>query len=149
MKKICKSVVFAGAFAVMATGSLANEPAKERQELMKSVGDAVKVIVPMAKGETPYDATAAVNAMKTLNKVPDEFVALFPKGSESGHDTEASPKIWEDPDGFKAKAEDMKKASAQGIEEAGKGVDALNAVTFGPLLKTCKACHDEYRIKKN
>ena len=149
MSKLTKPVFATCVLALIPTASLANDPAKERQELMKSVGDAVKVIVPMAKGEAPYDATAAVEAMKTLNKVPDEFVALFPKGSESGHDTEASPKIWEDPDGFKAKAEDMKKASAQGIEEAGKGVDALNAVTFGPLLQTCKACHDEYRIKKN
>ncbi|MDA7946031.1 MAG: cytochrome c [Hyphomicrobiaceae bacterium] len=149
MKNLCKSVIAAGALAVVATGSFADEPAKERQELMKTVKKAVQVLVPMAKGEAPYDAKAAVDAMKAINGVPDPFVALFPKGSETGHDTEASPKIWENPAGFKAKAEEMKTASAEGIKQAGEGVDALKAVLFGQVLKTCKSCHDEYRVKKN
>ena len=149
MKRLCMSVVFAGAMGVMATGSLADDPAKERQELMKTVVNSVKILVPMAKGEKPYDAAAAVDAMKTINGVPDKFVALFPKGSETGHDTEASPKIWENPTDFKAKSDDLKKASAEGIEQAGKGLDALKTVMFDKVLKTCKACHDEYRIKKD
>ena len=61
MKQLSKSVVAAGALFVLATGSLAaDDPAKERQELMKTVVKSVKILVPMAKGEKPYDATAAV-----------------------------------------------------------------------------------------
>lgn len=150
MRRLCKSVVVAGALAVLATGSFAaDEIVKERQELMKTVKKAVKVLVPMAKGETTYDAAAAVDAMKAINKVPDAFADSFPKGSEKAGDTEASPKIWENPTDFKAKAADLKKASAEGIAQAGQGVDALKAVLFGSVLKTCKSCHDEYRIKKD
>lgn len=148
MKRVYKSFIVASALAVVATGSFAEDIPKERQELMKTVGKAVKILVPMAKGEATYDAAAAVDAMKAINKVPDAFADMFPKGSETGSDTEASPKIWENPEGFKAKAADLKKASAEGIAQAGQGVDALKAVLFGPVLKTCKACHDEYRIKK-
>ncbi len=150
MKHLSKSVIAAGTVFVLATGSLAaDDPAKERQELMKTVVASVKILVPMAKGEKPYDATAAVDAMKAINAVPDKFVTLFPKGSETGHETEASPKIWENPDDFKAKSDELKTASAEGVEQAGKGLDALKSVLFGKVLKTCKDCHDEYRIKKN
>lgn len=148
MRNLCKSVVVAGALAVLATGSFADDVIKERQELMKTVGKSAKILVPMAKGETTYDAAAAVDAMKAINKVPDAFVDLFPKGSEKGGDTEASPKIWENPEDFKAKAAALKKASAEGIEQAGQGVDALKGVLFDSVLKACKNCHDEYRIKK-
>lgn len=149
MRRLCKSVVAAGALVVLATGSFAaDEIVKERQELMKTVGKSVKILVPMAKGETTYDAAAAVDAMKAINKVPDAFADSFPKGSEKVGDTEASPKIWENPSDFKAKAEALKKASAEGIKQAGEGVDALKGVLFGSVLKTCKSCHDEYRIKK-
>ncbi|MEM8743204.1 MAG: cytochrome c [Pseudomonadota bacterium] len=150
MKKLSNPLFATCVLALLPTAALAAEdPAKERQDQMKTVVDSVKILVPMAKGEKPYDADAAVAAMKAINEVPDKFVALFPKGSETGHDTEASPKIWENPEDFKAKSDAMKTASAEGIEQAGEGVDALRAVLFGKVLKTCGGCHDAYRIKKN
>lgn len=149
MNGISRTIIVAGAFCVGAAVSAIAGPAEERQELMKSVGDAVKVAVPMAKGEAAYDAAAASKAMRTIGSVPDKFVKLFPKGSETGAKTEASPKIWEDMKGFLAKAEDLKTASAAAVDAAAKGQDAFKAAVFGSLLKSCKGCHDAYRIKKN
>ncbi|MFQ5626666.1 MAG: cytochrome c, partial [Methyloligellaceae bacterium] len=61
---------------------------------------------------------------------------------------EASPKIWQDMQGFLAKAEDLKTASAKARDAASQGQDAFKAVLFADLVKACKGCHDAYRIKK-
>jgi len=149
MRGFCKTVVLAGAFGIAVSSAVAAGPIEERQELMKSVGKSIKVAVPMAKGEAPYDAEAAKAAMKTINEVPDKFVKLFPDGSQEGGETEASPKIWENMEDFMAKANALKTASAEAMEAADKGQEAFKGAVFGSVVKTCKGCHDAYRIKKN
>ena len=74
------------------------------------------------------------------------FPDHFPAGSETGHETEASPKIWENMDDFKAKADKLP-ADAEGLlaqlpaDKVGVGaaVKALGA--------DCGACHQAYRLK--
>lgn len=149
MRGFCKTVALAGAFTIAVGSAVAAGPIEERQELMKSVGKSIKVAVPMAKGEAPYDAEAAKAAMKTINEVPDKFVKLFPDGSQEGGETEASPKIWENMEDFMSKANALKTASAETMEAADKGQEAFKEAVFGSLVKTCKGCHDAYRIKKN
>ena len=116
---------------------------------MKTVGKSVKLAVSMAKGDVPFDAAAAAAAMQTIQDVPDKYVKLFPQGSDKHPKTEASPKIWQDMNGFLAKANDLKAASAKTKAAASQGQQAFQAAVFGPLVKACKGCHDAYRIKKN
>lgn len=149
MKGFLKTLAIAGGMSVALAGITMAGPVEDRKEVMKSVGKAIKAAVPMAKGEAPYDAAAAAAAMKTMNEAADKFVKLFPEGSESHPETEASPKIWQNMDDFVAKANDLKTASATAIDEAAKGQDAFKAALFGSVVKTCKGCHDAYRIKKN
>ena len=149
MNRLYKAAVAAGALSVAAAATAAAGPVEDRQELMKSVGKSIKLSVRMAKGEVPYDAAAAAAAMQTINGVPDKFTKLFPEGSDMHLKTTAALRIWEDMKGFLARAADMKAASAKARVAAGQGQDAFKAAVLGPVLKTCKACHDTYRIKKN
>lgn len=149
MKNILKTLAVASGLGIAVASVAMAGPVEDRKEIMKSVGKAIKAAVPMAKGEVPFDAAAATAAMKTMNEGAEKFVALFPEGSGDHPETEASPKIWENKDDFAAKANDLKTASAEAIEAAGKGQEEFKAALFGSVVKTCKGCHDAYRVKKN
>ena len=145
--------IFAAAFAVAAlTAGLATaaDPFETRKATMKAIGGAFGgVLVKMAKGEVPYDAAAAKAAVDTLSAKAASLDAdtLFPKGSETGGETLASPKIWQDGAGFKAAMADMQKAVATHGPMASQGLPALKAAV-GDIGKTCKTCHDGYRLEK-
>lgn len=146
-------------FAVAATlcaviaGSLgafsADSVIKQRQKLMKGVGDAAKTVGKMVKGTDPYDADVAAAAMKKINNVPDQYVKLFPEGTSNKDDpdTEASPKIWTDLKTFGEKAQKLKAASAKAADAAAQGEDAFKPA-FANLTKVCKDCHESFRIEK-
>lgn len=119
-------------------------PQQERHELMEDVGGAAKVIGDMLKGETEYDAAAAMGALETFRNVSGKFGDMFPEGSDSG-ETEAAPAIWEDRDGFNAALRKWADATAAAIEAAPDTLDAAKPV-LGPIFQTCKGCHDNYRI---
>jgi cytochrome c556 len=135
--------------AILGTGvALAVEdPIKERKQLMKGNGEAVKGIVAVFKGEKPYDAEDAAKAMTEINKSLATFVTLFPKGSETGEDTAAKPEIWDDKAEFESKAKDLEEATAKAAAAATGGFDSFK-VAFGDVGKACKACHEKFRIKK-
>jgi cytochrome c556 len=137
------------ALSVFALSSLAFavEPQEARQADMKKVGGAIGLLSTMAKGEAPFDAAAAQAAFATMNTVAKEFVSLFPVGSETGFETEASPDIWANMDDFKAKVAkfeaDTGAASAMTFADA-----AAVGAAIGTVAENCGACHKLYRVKK-
>ncbi len=150
MNKSLKYMIFSVfSAAILATTSLANADAiADRKAKMKEVGKNFGIIGKMVKGENPFDGKAALAAYMAIGEAGTGFGELFPEGSETGGETTASPKIWSDRDGFKAKGkafgEDLV-AAIQAGEPA--DLDALKA-SFGSVAKNCKACHEGYRIKK-
>ena len=74
------------------------------------------------------------------------FGDYFPEGSSDG-ETTASPKIWEDMDGFKAAI-----AKFEGETAAGDCCRAESAADLGAVMGSvggnCKACHETFRVKK-
>ncbi|SDU21547.1 cytochrome c [Stappia sp. ES.058] len=139
------------AFAVplfMASSLAIADPVETRQNMMKSVGAATGTLGKMLKGETDYDAALATMAMRVLFTTPSGFVTQFPEGSETGGDTEAAPKIWEDKAGFEKIAMDLQAAALAALPAAGGGLEQLKGA-FGPVAQNCKACHEDYRIKKD
>lgn len=130
-----------------ATSTASADPIQTRQEMMKSVGTATGTLAKMIKGETPYDPVAAGLAMRLLFTTPSGFVTQFPEGSNSD-DSEASPKIWEDMAGFEKAAMDMQEAARAAIPASSQGLDALKGA-FASVASNCKACHENYRVKKN
>jgi cytochrome c556 len=129
------------------SAALADAPTKTRQDVMKSVGFATKTAAAMVKGKAPYDPVKAELAMRTVNAAITGFPHLFPEGSTTGDETEASPKIWEDMKGFLHIADEVREHSAVAAGAAKKGLDEFKK-EFAATTKYCKECHKEYRIKK-
>jgi cytochrome c556 len=71
---------------------------------------------------------------------------LFPANSKTGHDTTASPKIWENMPDFKARFVKFA-ADSKAAQTSVKDLVSLKAA-FGAIGKDCGGCHQTYRIKK-
>jgi cytochrome c556 len=134
----------AAAVAVsVATLAYANEDViVMRQALMKANGQAMKIVVTMAKGDMPFDATVAMAALGTIANDAEEFPSFFPEGSETG-DTRAGAAIWSDPDGFKATSDKLA-ADATAAAEAASTLEGLQGA-LGSVGSNCQACHEQYR----
>lgn len=127
--------------------SAADEPQVVRAGMMKKVGGAMGQLAAIAKGEKPYDAAVVKASLTTMEEVAKAFPEQFPKGSETGLNTEASPKIWEDPATFKTKAKALETAAATQLatlpaDQAGVGA-AMKSIGG-----TCGDCHQTFRLKK-
>lgn len=139
------AVVGCGVFAV---GATAADPIAERQQLMKTIARSTKAAAEMVQGKTAYDAAAAKEAMAAIAAAAETFPTLFPHGTETGGDTEASPKIWVDGAGFEIGARKLQDAAVAATTAAEGGLDAFKPA-FGAVAGTCKACHETYRISKS
>ncbi|ODT30943.1 MAG: hypothetical protein ABS54_00950 [Hyphomicrobium sp. SCN 65-11] len=149
-----KSSVLAGVavlatIAVGATGVsvVAQDTIAQRKALMKAVGGASKTGSQMAKGEAPFDAAKANEAMGTIATSWAAFAKLFPKGSETGGETTASPKIWESFKDFEDKGAKLASDATAAQKAAANGADAFKTA-FGDVTKNCGGCHKPYRIQK-
>ncbi len=147
--KLLAGLSLAAGLAVLATSvTVAQDPISKRRDFMKgSVGPGAKASGEMIKGEKPYDAAAAAAAASKIASGWEEFAKNFPKGSETGGETRAAPKIWETFSDFDEKGKALAKAAGVAAAEAPKGLDAFKAA-WGEVGKTCKGCHDLYLLPK-
>src|SRR4029453_14519855 len=112
-RRFCFSLL---ACALSATLALAHEGAtgvvKERQDLMDSQKDAMKVIGDMAKGKKLFDGAAATKAANDIHTTAKKIHDLFPKGSGGEKNkSDALPAVWEKWDRFTANADDLATAA--------------------------------------
>ena len=140
------SVVAAVAVAASAAFASQDDIAK-RKAYMKAVGGAAKQSNQMIKGEQPYDGKAAAANMTKIASGWADFAKQFPKGTETGGETTAAPKIWTNMKDFDDKGKAMAAAAEKAVGEAAKGKDAF-AAAFKAVGATCKRCHDDYRSKQ-
>ena len=82
-----------------------------------------------------------------LAKWGGAYPALFPEGTQTGHDTKAKPEIWSDRAGFDKAAAAFVVASEKLTEAAKSGDKALFAAAFSEEGKTCGGCHRAYKAK--
>jgi cytochrome c556 len=124
-----------------------SDPIAARKGLMKNMGAATKTGGQMVKGEVPYDQAKAQEIFATYIDVAGKMPTLFPDNSKTGGETTAAPKIWEDPNGFKAGFAKLS-TEATAAKAAVKDADSFKA-SFGGLTKNCGGCHETYRVKKS
>jgi len=125
----------------------ADSPQEVRREMMEGVGDAAKPVGKMLKGEQEFDATVVTKSFQVWSNAAIDFGDLFPEGSETGYDTEARETIWTDRDGFNEKMADFSTTVDAAIAAKPDSLEALSAAA-GPVFKTCKGCHEGYRVEK-
>lgn len=134
-----------------ATALAADDPIAARKALMQANGGAAGLSAGMMKGEIAYSPAAGKAAITALHATAMTFGDYFPEGSDMGVDTKASPKIWEDPDGFQAELDKFKSATDAAMQASGRGgpgdIEAFKAA-IGPVLGTCKSCHEGYQIQQ-
>lgn len=134
---------------LMSTVALAeSDPIEQRQDLMENTGKAAKTIGSMLKEEEPFDAAQAMAALQTWHKTATEVGDLFPAGSETGHDTEAKSEIWTDRAGFEEKLSAFGLRVDEAIAANPATLAELGAAV-SPVFKTCKGCHETYRVEKD
>jgi cytochrome c556 len=124
-----------------------SDPIAARKGLMKNMGAVTKTGGQMVKGEVPYDQAKAQEIFATYIDVAGKMPTLFPDNSKTGGETTAAPKIWEDPNGFKAGFAKLS-TEATAAKAAVKDADSFKA-SFGGLTKNCGGCHETYRVKKS
>lgn len=133
----------------LAVSAASADPISDRQASMKERGKIVGTLSKMVKGEQEFDAALVLSSLQTLQENAEKFdvEALFPAGTETGGDTTAAPKIWEDKAGFNA-AEDKYLADVKAANAAAPAdLDALKA-QLGAVGQNCASCHRTFRIKK-
>ena len=133
--------------ATTGTAISADDPIAVRKAMMKNVGAATGAGDAMMKGEVEFNAVAAELVLRTMNTAALGFGELFPAGSESGGESTASPKIWEDRAGFDAAVAKFQADTAAGIAAKPASLDQFKAA-FGAAAANCGACHKAFRIKK-
>ncbi|MFT5744206.1 MAG: cytochrome c556 [Paracoccaceae bacterium] len=112
IKNMNKSVYLAAALvSSFAAGAFAHNGAtgivKERMDAMMAMGNAVKALAPMMRGEIAHDADAVRAAAATFTAHAGEsMTALFPEGT-GGSPSEAKDAVWEDWDEFASLAEQL------------------------------------------
>lgn len=123
-----------------------------RQAHMQLYGYNIGLLGGMAKGEVPYDAEAATAAAENIASLAaltqDRYWAEGTDNFDMEGKTKALPAIWETPDDFAQKEQDLVKAAMALAAVAGDGQEAIGPA-LGPLGQACGACHKQYRQSDN
>lgn len=132
-----------------AAGASANDAMiTYRQSVMKALGGHTAALAALVKEEVPLaaDAKGHVEAISALSPMAAK---VFPEGSgKGGVETWSLPAIWEKPDAFKKQMTAMQDATdAMAKAYAADPKPAAIASAFGAYVKTCKACHDDFKRK--
>lgn len=133
--------------------AMAQSPAasiEQRQAAMKANGGAMKALVPMARGEQPWNQGAAIQALDTLQKNGAATPNLFPRGSgsEAGVKTAALPSIWEKWADFQAAAKTQADAGESLLKLARANDEAGFKAGFAAMGRACGGCHEPFRAKQ-
>jgi cytochrome c556 len=136
-------VLVFGAGAVIAQ----SDPIATRMALMKGNDDNARIVVPMMRGQAPFDAAKVDAAFAQWADTAQKLRGLFPDNSKTGQKTRAASKIWVTKADFDAKAAEFAKAVAENRDKAKSSLDGLRAAI--PVVgNACDNCHKEYRLSK-
>ncbi len=140
-----RSILITSAIAVGISAVMAQtDPIAERKGIMRGNGAAARTGTQMIRGEVPFDLAKAREVFAGISGGMTRFPDLFPENTKTGRDTTASPRIWEDPQGFRA-------AAAKIVQDASQAAAATTdqasfQANFQRVTANCGSCHQTYRI---
>jgi len=126
----------------LAHGGVQNPAVMARMDAMKGIGDGMKVLGSMVKGDITFDTATAQAALDRIKGHAAQVPALF-KAPETDPKSEALPAIWNSWVDFEDNARAMETAADVTITDP-----ASLTPTVGALAGSCKACHRDYRVKQ-
>jgi cytochrome c556 len=118
-----------------------------RQSVMNVVGRAFGPLTQMAQDKAPYNKDVVAKNTQVIDMLIGLHWNSFAPGTEKGAPTKADLKIWSEPGKFKDAAEKSQQASSKLLQTAKTGDEKAVKGAIGDLGKTCKGCHDDYRLK--
>lgn len=144
-----KKIVLTASLLMLGASVAYAGPIEDRQALMKDQGRAVGSVANIAKGEEAFDAAKVQTALETLAADAQKLdvEALFPAGTETGGDTKASPKIWEDRAGFIAIVDKFKADTAAAAQAKPQDLASFQA-QFQKVTANCGTCHQGFRVRR-
>lgn len=118
-----------------------------RQSAMTVLARSVGALSAMAKGDVAFNKELAQRHAAVIANLSDLplLAGAYGPGTDKGAPHKADPKVWSEVEKFKA-AHDKFTLAAKALPAAAVEQKALQ-VALGDLGKTCKACHDDYRMK--
>ncbi|MCX8998510.1 cytochrome c [Rhizobiaceae bacterium BDR2-2] len=135
------------AAALCSTAALAAEPQEIRQQQMKETGAAFGALNAIARGQRPFDEATVKASLDKLAEISKDFRNHFPRGSETGFESEAGIRIWQDEAGFAA-ANDKFAADVEAVlAHAPADQDGVRAAV-GTIGANCGACHESFRVRR-
>ncbi len=118
-----------------------------RQGVYRVIGWNFGMMGAMVKGEAPYDKEVFAKRAANVATMAPMVLEGFGPGTDKGAKTEAKPEIWTKMDDFKSKLGKMSEEATKlaAISKTGS-FDEIKK-QFGATGASCKACHDEYKMK--
>lgn len=148
---LATGLALATATVVFADGHAENPAVSARNAHMSLYAFNLGLLGDMAKGNVDYDAEAASAAASNLAALSQLSQARYwPPGTAQGEvpGSRAKAEIWTDSSGAIKLGGDFRAAAAKLAENAGGGLEALQA-GVGEVGAACGACHKAYRGPKN
>jgi cytochrome c556 len=131
--------------AVAHTG-VENPVVLERMQNMKAMADQMEVLVPMARGETDFDANRVAAALEALQRLAMEVPARF-RMPEMDPQSEALPEIWESFEDFEARSNELldiaRSAYSSQINDNRELIQVVRRIG-----SSCSSCHEGYRAEQ-
>jgi cytochrome c556 len=142
--------ILVGALAAFALpAAAAEDPVAVRKALMSSMGAQAAVAAGVQRGEITYSPAVGRATIAAAAATAQAYADFFPEGSDGDERSAAAPRIWEDRAGFEAEVAKLQAAVAAAVAASGRdGPPDAGAFTaaMGPVLETCRTCHESYRI---
>lgn len=150
---------FRAAAAVLAGGLIVAVPAAAadpdpdasinyRKAVMSSIGDNMKAIAMMVKGQIPADQKMAYHAQAMALASLSAPEAFRPNTDGKGTEkTTAKTEVWDNWDEFESKLKDLTEAAYGMLALAAAGKSDSYGDQLQKLGGVCKGCHDDFRNK--
>lgn len=138
-------LALSAATALWAHSGVQNPTVMARMHAMMTIKDHIKLMSAMAKGEAPFDGTAARAAAAAIAAQSAEIPARF-EAPETDPKSEALPVIWDEFDRFTQLAQDLGTTAAKAAETIQQRADLAPALA--DIGGACRACHRDYRKEK-
>lgn len=119
-----------------------------RQSVMNVIGRAFTPMVNMAQDKIPYNKEVVVRNTQIIDTLVGLPWPAFGPGTEKGAPTKADMKVWSDQAKFKESSEKMQQSVTKLSQTVKGGDEKAIKAAIGDLGKTCKSCHDDFRLKE-